>query len=40
MKAYYRKEQSKRAGKVSWTVFRNAKRCAGLKKYLQRNNLV
>ena len=37
MKAYYRKEESKKAGKVSWGVFRNAKKCAGLLKYLKRH---
>lgn len=36
MKAYYRKEESKKAGKVSWGVYRNAKTRAGLKKYLER----
>lgn len=39
MKAYYRKVESKKAGKVSWGVFRNAKRRAGLLKYLKKNNL-
>jgi hypothetical protein len=37
MKAYYRKEESKKAGKVSWHVFRNAKTRSGLLKYLKRN---
>jgi hypothetical protein len=37
MKAYYRKVESKKAGKVSWHVFRDAKRCSGLLKYLKRN---
>jgi hypothetical protein len=37
MKAYYRKEESKQAGKVSWGVFRNAKRCSGLLKYLKQH---
>jgi hypothetical protein len=39
MKAYYRKLQSKKAGKVSWGVFRNAKKCAGLKKYIQKQKI-
>jgi hypothetical protein len=37
MKAYYRKEESKKAGKVSWQVFRDAKKRAGLLKYLKRH---
>jgi hypothetical protein len=39
VKAYYRKEESKKAGKVSWHVFRDAKRCAGLLKYLKRHGI-
>jgi hypothetical protein len=34
--AYYRKQESRAAGKVSYGTFRNAKRGAGLKKYIQR----
>lgn len=39
MKAYYRKVESKRAGKVSWGTFRNAKRMSGLLKYLKKNKI-
>lgn len=35
-KALYRREESKKAGKVSFGVFKNAKRCSGLLKYLKR----
>ena len=35
MKALYRKVESKRAGKVSFGVYHNAKRRSGLKKYIQ-----
>lgn len=35
MKAYYRKEESKKAGKVSNRVFKNAKSCACLLKNLK-----
>ena len=31
-KALYRKQESKKAGKVSYAVFRNAKKAGGLEK--------
>ena len=37
MKAFYRKVESKKAGKVSYRVYRNAKSCSGLLKYLKAN---
>lgn len=40
MKAYYRKVESKRAGKgCSWGIYKNAKSMSGLKKYLDKNKL-
>lgn len=39
MKAYYRKIESKKAGKVSYGTFKNAKRRAGLKKYIQKQKI-
>jgi hypothetical protein len=39
MKAYYRKLESKKAGKVSYGVFKNAKRMSGLKKYIKKQRI-
>jgi len=39
MKALYRKLESKRAGKISFGVAKNAKRRSGLKKYLVKQKI-
>jgi hypothetical protein len=35
MKAFYRKVESKKAGKVSYRVYHNAKSCSALLKHLK-----
>jgi len=40
MKAYYRKEESKKLGKgYSWRVYHNAKSCASCLKALKKANI-